>query len=133
MGLDRVLLAMEGEGLAVPSPRTPRCFVVAIGPEAREVRDGLLRRLRDGGVAAAAAFDERPLGAQLRMADRAGAAYAVIVGEREIGTGVVTMRRLSDGSQDEVAIGDVVNWLARARGNEDAPGGDQERPGEDDR
>lgn len=114
MGLDRVVLAMEGEGIGLPAARTPRCFVVAIGPDARAAGDRLLRELRTGGVAAAGAFEERPLGAQLRMADRADAAYAVIIGERELGSGVVTMRRLSDGSQDEVAIGDVVNWLARA-------------------
>jgi histidyl-tRNA synthetase len=120
MGLDRVLLAMEGEGVDPAPARTPRCFVVAIGPEAGEAGDDLLRRLRGAGVASAGAFEERPLGAQLRMADRAGAAYAAIVGERELGAGVVTMRRLSDGSQDEVAIGDVVNWLSRVGGDDNS-------------
>jgi histidyl-tRNA synthetase len=47
------------------------------------------------------------------MADRSGAAYAVILGEREVAAGVATMRRLSDGEQDEVPIDDVVNWLSR--------------------
>ncbi len=30
------------------------------------------------------AFEDRPLKAQLKMADRSGAAYAVIVGEKEV-------------------------------------------------
>jgi histidyl-tRNA synthetase len=62
-------------------------------------------------VAADEAFEERPLKAQLKMADRSGATYAAIVGDREVQTRVVTLRRLSDGRQDEVALGDVVNWL----------------------
>jgi histidyl-tRNA synthetase len=37
------------------------------------------------------------------MADRAGAAFAAIVGERELAGGVVTLRRLADGEQETVA------------------------------
>ena len=36
------------------------------------------------------------------MADRAGAAYAAIVGERELEAGTVTLRRLDDGEQEDV-------------------------------
>jgi histidyl-tRNA synthetase len=47
------------------------------------------------------------------MADRSGAAYAVIVGEKEVAAGTATMKRLTDGEQEEIPIGDVVNWLSR--------------------
>jgi histidyl-tRNA synthetase len=73
----------------------------------------VVRDLRAAGVAADAAFEDRPLKAQLKMADRAGAAYAAIVGERELGAGLVTLRRLADGSQEEVAAGDLAERLAR--------------------
>lgn len=115
MGLDRVLLAMAGEGQEPPSPRMPRCFVVAIAG-AREAGAGLVRELRAAGVPAQDALEERPLGAQLRMADRTGASFAAILGERELASGVVTLRRLADGEQEEVARADVVNWLARHDG-----------------
>jgi len=115
MGLDRVLLAMDREGVRFPAERSPRCFVVAIGPAAH-AGTRLIRELRSAGVAAEGALEDRPLGAQLRMADRAGAAYAAILGERELASGVATMRRLSDGAQEEVALTDVVNWLTTRDG-----------------
>jgi histidyl-tRNA synthetase len=115
MGLDRVLLAMLAEGVPLPPPRTPRCFVVAIG--AAEAGTALVRDLRASGIPAEGALEERPLGAQLRMADRAGAAYAAIVGERELESGTVTVRRLADGAQELVALTDVVNWLSRQDGS----------------
>jgi histidyl-tRNA synthetase len=118
MGLDRVLLAMEGEKLEPPAARTPRCFVVAFAG-ARDAGVELVRELRVAGVAAEGALEERPLGAQLRMADRAGARFAAILGEREEAAGVVTLRRLSDGTQEEVARADVVNWLIRNDGTAD--------------
>ncbi|MEX2203452.1 MAG: histidine--tRNA ligase [Actinomycetota bacterium] len=116
MGLDRVLIAMQAEGVSLPPPRTPRCFVVAIGAAAEAVT-GLVRELRASGVAAEAALEGRPLGAQLRTADRAGAAYAAILGDRELESGTVTVRRLADGAQEEVPLTDVVNWLTRQDGS----------------
>jgi histidyl-tRNA synthetase len=58
-------------------------------------------------------FEDRSLKAQLRLADRSGAAYAVILGEREVAAGTAILKSLADGGQEEVPIGDVVNWLSR--------------------
>jgi histidyl-tRNA synthetase len=112
MGLDRVLLAIEAEGAPPPAPRTPRVFVVAIGEDTRAEGGRLVRALRDAGVSAVRSFAERPLKAQLKMADRAGAAYAAIVGERELAEGTVTLRRLADGDQASVALADLPTRLA---------------------
>jgi histidyl-tRNA synthetase len=116
MGLDRVLLALGGEGVAAPPARTPRCFVVAIGPDAQTEADRLVAELRDAGVPAARALEDRPLKAQLKMADRAGAAFAAIVGDRELADGVVTLRRLADGSQEAVERSLVARRLSATPG-----------------
>jgi histidyl-tRNA synthetase len=115
MGLDRVLLALEGEGAALPAPRTPEAFVVAIGEDAEHVARDLVRSLREGGVAVDAPLEVRTLKAQLKMADHGGATYALIVGEREVADGTVTARRMADGDQETIAIGDVVAWISRRR------------------
>ena len=113
LGLDRLLVALEEEGVAVPAERGLACFVVAIGEAASQVAERLVAELRASGLPAASAFEDRPLKAQLKMADRTSAAFAAILGEREVAAGIVTLRRLSDGEQEEVPLGDVVNWLAR--------------------
>jgi histidyl-tRNA synthetase len=64
-------------------------------------------------VASESAHEDRPLKAQLRMADRAGAGYAAIIGEKELAEGVVTMRRLADGEQETVKRNEVGSWLKR--------------------
>jgi histidyl-tRNA synthetase len=117
MGIDRVLIAMEGEGVPLPPTRTPLVFVVAFAG-ARSAGVDLVRELRATGIAAEGALEDRPLGAQLRMADRAGARFAAILGERETEAEVVTVRRLDDGTQQEVARADVVNWFMRDDGDE---------------
>jgi histidyl-tRNA synthetase len=112
MGLDRVALAMTREGVAGAAARASRCFVVAVGDGgARAAARRLVDRLRDAGVPAERSYEDRPLKAQLKMADRAGAAYAAIVGERELRESAVTLRRLADGEQDTVPLDGVVARL----------------------
>ncbi len=113
IGLDRVLLALREEGATLPGELGVACFVVSIGPDASQVGTRLVQDLRDAGIPAAAAFEDRPLKAQLKMADRSGAAYAVIVGEKEVAASTAILKRLSDGVQEEIPIGDVVNWFSR--------------------
>ena len=112
LGLDRVLLALDAEGAPMPGADALTCFVIGVGPGSDRVRE-LVRLLRGAGVSADASFEERPLKAQLRMADRTGARFALIVGEREVADGVVTVRRFEDGHQDTVPMTDVAAWIAR--------------------
>ena len=78
--------------------------MVAVGEgDARAAARRLVEKLRDAGVPAERSYEDRPLKAQLKMADHAGAAFAAIVGERELAGGVVTLRRLADGEQETVA------------------------------
>jgi histidyl-tRNA synthetase len=116
MGIDRVLLAMEAEGVPVPPTRAPRCFVVAIGSKGQDAGRRLVAELRDAGVSTARSFQDRPLKAQLKMADRAGAAYAAIVGERELRDGSVTLRRFADGEQEMVPTDRLAARLAEDHG-----------------
>jgi histidyl-tRNA synthetase len=116
MGLERVLLALSDEGLAPPEEPPLEAFVVGFGESGRGKARDLLRLLRAAGVPSDAAFEERPLGAQLKMADRAGAMWAVIVGTKEAEAGTATLRRLADGSQETVAEADVIDRIRRRDG-----------------
>jgi histidyl-tRNA synthetase len=102
MGLERVLLALQEEGIAAPEEPPLVVVAVGVGDAGRARARELVRDLRVAGVPADTSFEDRPLKAQLKMADRTGATYAAIVGERELETGSVTLRRLADGTQDEV-------------------------------
>jgi histidyl-tRNA synthetase len=115
MGLERVLIALEDERVEPPTEPLVSVFVVALGDVARETGRRLVYDLRAAGVSADIAYEERPLKAQLKMADHAGAASAAILGERELRDGTVTLRRLADGEQEIVPMDDLVGRLAGER------------------
>jgi histidyl-tRNA synthetase len=116
MGLDRVLMTIEAEGAPLPPVRAPRCFVVAIGPDGEMAGRHLIAELRGHGIPAAGSYEARPLKAQLKMADRAGAAFVAILGEQELANDTVTLRRLVDGVQKSVPTADLVGWLGKLDG-----------------
>jgi histidyl-tRNA synthetase len=47
------------------------------------------------------------------MADRAGASFVAVLGEREVADGTVTVRRLADRVEKTIPAGDLPGWLAR--------------------
>ena len=111
LGLERLLIAIEAEGLEPPAVPGVQVFVVALGDEAAAEARTLVRSLRDGGVAAEHALEDRPMKAQMKMADRSGARYAAILGDKELAGGEITMRAMDGGDQERVKLSEVEAWL----------------------
>ena len=113
MGIERVLVACDAEGVFPATPPALDAFVVDVaGGEAARV---LTTRLRDAGLSADRAFDGRSMKAQMKLADRSGATVAVIVGPQEAAAGTVLVRPLrTDGDQTSVPVDAVVDAVADA-------------------
>jgi histidyl-tRNA synthetase len=103
LGIDRILLAAESEGMAgrLQTKRRVDAFVVDFaGGEAG--RD-LTARLRAAGLRADRAFDGRSPKAQFKAADRSGARLALVVGPDEAVAGTVGIKDLA-GESDQVTV-----------------------------
>ena len=105
LGLDRVLLAGQEEGIEQPKPGL-MCYVVAEGDQLPKARE-LLRTLRAAGISADAPLEDRRRKRQMELAVRAGARFAVILEEG----GTVTVKRLEDGQEQSVPMTDVAAWI----------------------
>ena len=110
MGLERVLLALEDEELPLPGDPGLDVFVIGFGDGGRTQARQAIRAIRERGLTSDM-FEPRPLGAQLRMADRMGARFAVIIGYREATAGTVTLRRMSDGDQQELGLDQAIERI----------------------
>ncbi|MBU6495433.1 MAG: histidine--tRNA ligase [Acidobacteria bacterium] len=112
-GVERLLLARAAEGHDAPLlDRTLDVFVVDTTEE--EYATVLVDRLRGAGFSVGRAYDHRSMKAQMKVADRSGARYALIVGPRELDAGLVTLRDLRrEGEQESVALAQLDQELAR--------------------
>ena len=86
-------------------------FLVALGEAGWRASVAIARRLRAAGLRVAMPLSVRPMGAQLKRADRAGARFALFVGEGEIGIGRYGLKDLATGEQCAVAEEDLVERL----------------------
>jgi histidyl-tRNA synthetase len=78
----------------------------------------LAEKLRSQGISADLAFGSRALRKQLGAADRAGARYAIFVGEDAQAADTVELKDLRNGAeQRRIQVGELVSILGEARGS----------------
>ncbi len=112
LGMERLLLALEAEGLAPAAPAGPDVFVGAAGDGVRAEAMALAARLRRSGLTVETDLSGRSLRAQLKHAARLGAPFAVLVGEEELARGAAVLRHLERGEQEEVPLDRLAERLA---------------------
>ena len=107
-GLERLLLALEGQGVEIPVSRQPLVWLVAIGDAAREHNWKLLRELRENGISADMDPTPRSPKSQFKVADREKANYCLVVGDSELSAGQVKIKNMGTGEETTVARGQVI-------------------------
>ncbi|MFE0628124.1 histidine--tRNA ligase [Streptomyces sp. NPDC058864] len=108
LGVDRTVLALKAEGIELELPAPTQVFAVPMGEEARRVLFGVVTELRRTGVATDFAFGGRGLKNAMKSANRSGARFAIVAGERDLAEGVVQLKDLESGEQAAVPVDGVV-------------------------
>ncbi|MDT0449838.1 histidine--tRNA ligase [Streptomyces hesseae] len=116
LGVDRTVLALEAEGIELELPAATQVFAVPLGEEARRVLFGVVTELRRAGVATDFAFGGKGLKNAMKSANRSGARFALVAGERDLAEGVVQLKDLESGEQKAVALDTVVGEVLSAQG-----------------
>jgi histidyl-tRNA synthetase len=112
LGLDRLLAAMEELDL-LPAESTPApILIVQFSAEKIGEYLRLGRLLRAAGLNTEVFPDAKPVGKQLKYADRKGFRVAVIAGPDEFASGVWQVKDLRTGQADKVPEGELVGKLA---------------------
>ncbi|WP_257158321.1 histidine--tRNA ligase [Corynebacterium cystitidis] len=118
LGVDRTVLALEAEGITLDGvERRVDVYGVALGEAAKRRMSVLIDELRAAGISADMVYGERGLKGAMKGADRARAAFALVLGDRELDDGQVAIKNMSDQSQQPVDLDDVVTALRAALAN----------------
>jgi len=117
IGTDRLVLSLQeaGEG-ETPGGLAGKAggldvYLAWFGAAAQSAAIGLAGRLRDAGFVVELPAVEMKFGKSLGLADRLKARHAVIVGDDELAAGVVTVKRLSDGTQQKLGEQELFSYL----------------------
>ena len=110
LGVDRILLACDAEGVFPTPEPSVKVFVVDVTGGSHAL--GVCNTLRAAGIGADRSYGGRSMKAQMKVADRSGAPFAAIIGEDEVANGEVTLRDMhGDTGQQRVALTDLVGHV----------------------
>lgn len=117
MGMERVALLLQETGLEERGIKeTPICAFIALGQEAEMAGTALVKILREAGLRVIEIFTEGGLKTRMKMADRLGARFAVILGEDEFISGIVTIKDMKTAVQKQVKVLDAAAALTCSSG-----------------
>ncbi|MCX2162919.1 histidine--tRNA ligase [Corynebacterium auriscanis] len=114
LGVDRTLLALQAEGTQASEGRRVDVYGVALGSAAKARMARLIDELRAAGLSADMSYGDRGLKGAMKGADRAGAKFALVMGDAELEAGTVALKDLAAHEQRDTAVDSVVAELATA-------------------
>jgi histidyl-tRNA synthetase len=112
-GLERIILNLKQQELGPEPPLPPDAFLAVADDAAQGRVLTLARELRKAGATVITGAAGRSLKSQMRQADALGARYALVLGERELVAGTVTVRDLASKSQEAVPFAEVAGRIGR--------------------
>ena len=114
LGVDRALLAAQAEGVISTDQFTSDLFIIPLGDDQKSVALTLAAQLRGVGIRTEIAFGDRALKGAMKAADKSGSRFVVIIGEDEVASGNVELKRMSDGTITSVKISELQKALIGA-------------------
>lgn len=106
IGMERIIMLMEKQGADFGECR-PDVFVMSQSPAYADKCVEIVAALRKSGVSADTEMTGRSLKAQFKYADKIRARYGVVIGGDETETNIVKIKNLSDGTEEECALGEL--------------------------
>lgn len=113
LGLERIILTMEKQGIKFPSSGKLDVYVVAADAAACAEAFKLLFKLRSAGFASDKDYLGRSLKAQMKYAGKIEARFVAILGSTELERGVVSLKDMSTGKQEEINFVELENVLRK--------------------
>ena len=113
IGLDRMVNLIKARGIKITSRTRPLIFLVQLGDLGKKKSLKLFEELRGAGLETASSFSRNTIKAQLGLADKLEARFALILGQKEALDGTIIIRDMISGNQETVPLEKVIKELKK--------------------
>lgn len=104
MGIERLLLVMEKQNCLYLSPKKCDLYFATMGDAALETAMALAHDMREFGFFAEFDLMNRGLKAQMKYANKVGAAFTIVLGDNELSEGKAKLKDMKSGEETPIAI-----------------------------
>lgn len=113
IGIERLLLLMQAQGIEFPPEGKCDLYIASIGDKATLKSAEIASNVRGNGMHAQFDIVGRSVKAQMKYANKIGAAYTVVLGDSEVENGKAMLKNMADGEETEVELDALPDELMR--------------------
>ena len=113
LSIERLLMALEQEGIELVDEEPLDLFVVTMGDEADRYAVRLLNDLRKQGISVDKDYLNRKIKAQMKQADRLNARYTVVIGDQELEQQRIAIKDMQSGESKEIALDQIAEFFTK--------------------
>jgi len=110
-GIERMIIVIDQQKVEWPMEKRLDVFVVTVNEKNKDTAFRLLQGIRNNGLSSDMDYSGGSLKSQMRIANKIGVRYTVIVGEEELSKNMVILRNMQTKEQKEVKIGNLIGEL----------------------
>lgn len=111
VGIERLLLVLESLNGAFEKKAEKDIYIGAIGKAGLIKGQGIAYRMRQAGIKAECDSVGRSVKAQMKYANKTGAAYSVILGDNEIAEDSVKLKNMETGEEEPVKVSELFDIM----------------------
>lgn len=116
MGIERLLLILEAQGIAITEEEHTDLYIAPLGNEAKKTAFKVTTLLRKEGLSVQTDTMERSLKAQMKYADKINAKYVLMLGEDELAKGEGLLRDMDTKKQVSIPLNQFTEQFKTIRG-----------------
>ncbi|NMM61219.1 histidine--tRNA ligase [Clostridium sp. P21] len=106
-GLERLIMTLESEGIEIPRSDYIDLYLGAMGDDAKIEAFKIVNNLRAKGLKCDCDHMNRSVKASMKYANKMGVRFTAILGENELQSGKVKLKRMEDGEQFEINLNNL--------------------------
>ncbi|NLX64030.1 MAG: histidine--tRNA ligase [Clostridiaceae bacterium] len=116
LGVERLLLEMNSQGIIFPEPETPDIYIGSIGEKAGPVSEKLAWQLRKNNIYCIKDIMGRSVKAQMKYANKLGVRYTLILGDNEIESNKAQLKDMKTGEVKDISLDTLIDRLLKIKG-----------------
>ncbi|MCX6764775.1 MAG: histidine--tRNA ligase [Candidatus Nealsonbacteria bacterium] len=113
MGIERIVEIMKGRKMKFKNGQRPKIFLAQLSKKAKRESLKLIEEFRKAKIPIAHSLSKDSLGAQMKIADRLGVKYVLIIGQKEVVEKEVLIRDMENGKQRSIENGRIVKEMKK--------------------
>jgi len=107
MGMERLLITLEEEGIEIPKPNYMDLYVASMGEEANLFVFGFVNKLREMDIKCECDHMKKSVKAQMKFANKLESKFSMVIGDSELEEKKAKLKRMSDGEQFDVSLDNI--------------------------